>query len=72
MSIPENAYGSGPQSVVAQTALQLVVEAHTATGLGEDLTYFEHAIWFSQSRPSQRLTIDDGVGVARFTPVHQQ
>lgn len=43
---------AGLESVDAQTVRQLVVEAHIATGLGEDLTYFEHAIWLSQSRPS--------------------
>lgn len=43
---------AGLESVDGQTARQLVAEAHTATGLGEDLTYFEHAIWLSQSRPS--------------------
>ena len=43
---------AGLESMDAQIARQLVVEAHTATGLGEDLTYFEHAIWLSQSRPS--------------------
>lgn len=43
---------AGLENVDAQTARQLVVEAHGATGLGEDLTYFEHAIWLSQSQPS--------------------
>ena len=43
---------AGLENVDAQTARQLVVEAHGPTGLGEDLTYFEHAIWLSQSQPS--------------------
>lgn len=43
---------AGLGNVDAQTVRQLVVEAHTATGLGKDLTYFEHAIWLSQSSPS--------------------
>lgn len=42
---------AGLESVDGQTARQLVVEAHTATGLGENLTYFEHAIWLSESKP---------------------
>lgn len=35
---------AGLESVDAQTARQLVVEAHGATSLGENLTHFEHAI----------------------------
>lgn len=43
---------AGLDDVEPQIARQLIVDAHTATGLGKDLTYFEHAIWLSQSRPS--------------------
>lgn len=43
---------AGLDNVDARTARKLVIEAHTATGLGKDLTYFEHAIWISESKPS--------------------
>ncbi|WP_278755430.1 hypothetical protein [Corynebacterium stationis] len=36
-------------NVNARTARELVKQAHAATGLGKDLTYFEHALWLFQS-----------------------
>ncbi|MFZ2561224.1 MAG: hypothetical protein WAX28_02750 [Corynebacterium variabile] len=43
---------AGLENVDARTAHHLVEQAHAATGLGKDLTYFEHAIWLSESKPS--------------------
>ena len=40
---------AGLEDVDARTARQLIVHAHTATGLGETLSHFDHALWLSES-----------------------
>lgn len=43
---------AGHDNVNAATAEQLIKDAHDKTRRGVNLTYFDHAIWLSESRPT--------------------